>query len=84
MLLDIIAHPEQGLRCAEYVFADISEYFLPAAKKFKMHDQVHYRTLDIEVDPGTQGFEQGIYDVVVAAHVLHATKDLNVTLSNVR
>ncbi|TGJ79406.1 hypothetical protein E0Z10_g9358 [Xylaria hypoxylon] len=83
LLFETIAEPSP--RYAEYVFTDVSGYFLPLAQqRFKMHDRIDYRILDIEDDLETQGFTPGTFDVVVAAHVLHATKDLSKTLSNVR
>ncbi|KAJ3579321.1 hypothetical protein NPX13_g1244 [Xylaria arbuscula] len=83
LVFQTIAEP--GPRYAEYVFTDVSGYFLPLAEqRFKMHDQIDYRILDIEDDLETQGFTPETFDVVVAAHVLHATKDLVKTLSNVR
>lgn len=89
MVLDTIANPEQGPRYSEYMFTDISAYFFQAAQeRFKAFDRVQYRVLDIEhqdfsaQDIIAQG--EGSYDVVVAANVLHATKDLQSTLTNVR
>ena len=43
-----------------------------------------YRVLDIERDPVAQGFEAHGYDVVVAANVLHATRDLGEALGHCR
>ncbi|RYO87630.1 hypothetical protein DL762_004174 [Monosporascus cannonballus] len=84
-ILDTIANPERGSRCSEYVFTDISgSFFSTAQERFKGYDRIQYRILDIEEDADTQGFSQGVYDVIVAANVLHATKDLGDTLSNVR
>ncbi|KAH8885983.1 reducing type I polyketide synthase, partial [Thozetella sp. PMI_491] len=86
LVLDLIANPEQGARCAEYVFTDISEYFLSVAKeKFCQYDRVQYCILDIEQDlAASKQVVPGAYDIVVAANVLHATKDLSHTLMNVR
>ena len=42
------------------------------------------RELDFERDPVGQGFEAHGYDVVVAANVLHATRDLGEALSHCR
>lgn len=89
MVLDTIANLEQGPRYSEYMFTDISPYFFQTAQeRFKSFDRVQYRVLDIEhrdfssQDIVVQG--EGSYDVVVAANVLHATKDLQTTLTNVR
>jgi ubiquinone/menaquinone biosynthesis C-methylase UbiE len=43
---------------------------------------VEFKALDIEQDPVQQGFEEGSFDVVLASNVLHATKSLDVTLTN--
>jgi methyltransferase family protein len=43
-----------------------------------------FTKLDIGSDPEAQGIELGSYDFVVASAVLHATKSLSTTMSNVR
>jgi SAM-dependent methyltransferase len=45
---------------------------------------MRFKTLDIEQDPGLEGYECETYDMVVAFLVLHATKDLSASLKNVR
>ena len=45
---------------------------------------MEYRVLDIERDPVEQGFRAHGYDVVVAANVLHATRDMGETLAHCR
>ncbi|RFU27072.1 hypothetical protein B7463_g9261, partial [Scytalidium lignicola] len=69
-----------------YTYTDISAGFFEAAKeKFKLwRHLMTFKTLNIENSPVEQGFELGGYDIIVAANVLHATPDLNATLSNVR
>ncbi|KAK4183162.1 hypothetical protein QBC35DRAFT_125003 [Podospora australis] len=88
MVLDMIANPENGgHRYGEYVFTDISSFFFSAAQeRFQCcEDKMQYLTLDVEnPDLAAQGFEGKQYDVLVAAHVVHATKDLVATLANVR
>jgi NADPH:quinone reductase-like Zn-dependent oxidoreductase/NADP-dependent 3-hydroxy acid dehydrogenase YdfG/SAM-dependent methyltransferase/aryl carrier-like protein len=67
-----------------YVYTDVSAAFFPRAQaRFGGYDFVEYRTLDLERDPGEQGFAHGEFDVVVAANVLHATSDLRITVSRV-
>jgi microcystin synthetase protein McyD len=69
----------------KYVYSDVGAAFLNlGAKKFADYDFVSYQALDIEIDPTTQGFTAGEYDLIVAANVLHATKDLSTTLQNVK
>ena len=68
----------------EYVFTDASPMFLARAKeKFGHRSDVAYEPLDIEQDPVAQGFPAGTFDVVIAANVLHATRDLRRTLAHV-
>ena len=68
-----------------YHFTDVSDLFLNRARtKFAAFPFVRYGMLDIERDPGEQGYAPHSYDVVIAANVLHATTDLNATLQHVR
>jgi acyl transferase domain-containing protein/acyl carrier protein/phospholipid N-methyltransferase len=69
----------------EYVFTDIGGIFLNRAKeKFKDFAFIHYQQLNIEQPPQTQGFVGQQYDLIIAANVLHATRDLGETLAHVR
>lgn len=69
-----------------YTFTDISSgFFAEAEEKFKEWDGlIDYKRLNIEEDPVTQGFGEGEYDLVVAASVLHATTNIDRTLSHTR
>lgn len=68
-----------------YWFTDIGAAFLKRAQEdFSSYGFLRYKTLDIEQAPITQGFELNETDIVVAADVLHATKDLRKTLAHVR
>ena len=63
-----------------YTFTDISSAFFPRAQaRFADYDFLDYRTLDLNSDPGEQGFHPGSFDLIVAANVLHATTDLRAT-----
>lgn len=76
----------QGPRLRQYDFTDISPSFFERAKE-KFNEQsgkMSFKVLNIEKDPIEQGFEPGYYDLVVAANVLHATKQIDVSLSNAR
>jgi len=70
----------------EYVFTDISAAFTMAAEREKFQESkfVRYAVLDIERTPAEQGFDPHAFDIVIAANVLHATRDLTQTLRNVR
>jgi SAM-dependent methyltransferase len=68
-----------------YHFTDVSDLFLDRAReKFKQYPFVRYGLLDIEKDARLQGYGSHQFDVVIAANVLHATRDLSITLQNVR
>ncbi len=69
----------------EYVFTDISKAFLTEAeKRFRDYPFVDYRILDIETDPAEQELPLHGFDLVLASNVIHATRDLNVTLEHAR
>ena len=70
----------------DYTFTDISAgFFADAEARFgKSGESVEFKVLDIEAEPAGQGFEPHAYDLVIAANVLHATRDLGATLGNCR
>ncbi|MEH2375502.1 MAG: beta-ketoacyl synthase N-terminal-like domain-containing protein [Nostoc sp.] len=69
----------------DYTFTDIGSGFLTQAQeKFKEYSFVEYRLLDIDKSPTEQGFEKYSFDVIVAANVLHATRNIDQTLNHVR
>ncbi len=69
----------------EYVFSDVSPLFLERARaKFSPYLFFRYELLDIERDPGEQGFAGAQFDIVIAANVLHATADLGRTVGHAR
>jgi acyl transferase domain-containing protein/acyl carrier protein/thioesterase domain-containing protein/nucleoside-diphosphate-sugar epimerase len=70
----------------EFVYTDIS-------LGFKNHGEnlfgarfpfTRFQVLDIEKDPASQGLAPGSFDIVYAANVLHATRNIGRTLANVR
>jgi len=70
----------------EYAYTDVSQAFLQHARRAYGSAHAHLRPvlLDIEQSFAGQGFEPGSYDVVIAANVLHATRDMRATLRNVK
>ena len=77
--------PELPAERAKYVFSDISEhFFIHAQEKFRDCQNIEYRKLDIDADPAEQGFDANDYDIVLASHTLHATKDLRRGLRFIR
>ncbi|KAM0326970.1 hypothetical protein ACHAQA_006091 [Verticillium albo-atrum] len=47
-------------------------------------DLLKFGKLNIEQDPGAQGYELGSYDLVIASNVLHATEKMERTLDHVK
>ncbi|MDZ8033648.1 SDR family NAD(P)-dependent oxidoreductase [Nostoc sp. DedSLP04] len=77
--------PELQASQTRYCFTDIGQLFLSKAQnRFENYKFVDYKTLDIEQEPTTQGFDAHEYDVVIAANVLHATQNINQTLQHVK
>lgn len=66
-----------------YRFTDVTEGFAPAARaRFSEYAFVEYDRLDLEA-PEERHLAQPA-DVIVASNVLHATRDIRETLSNLR
>ena len=66
-----------------YVFTDVSQSFLAgASRKFAGEDLVT-GLFDLERAPQEQGFAPASFDVVLAANVLHATRDLRQSLAHI-
>lgn len=79
---------EGGPFVGSWHFTDISSGFFEAARsEFPAQNpylEMQFDKFDVEQDPTAQGFELESYDVVVACQVLHATKNMNRTMSHVR
>ncbi|WP_171163523.1 type I polyketide synthase [Streptomyces sp. I05A-00742] len=76
--------PELPTVQAHYTYTDTSTAFFPQARaRFRDFPHIDYRRLDLETDPGEQGFTDGAFDLVIASNVLHATHDLTRTLGHV-
>ncbi|KAK3326511.1 hybrid PKS-NRPS PsoA [Apodospora peruviana] len=65
-----------------YTFTDLSHSFFPAARtRFAEYgSHMRFQVLDIERSPVEQGFQAHSYDLIIAAHVLHATKSIAQTM----
>lgn len=89
-ILEALSSREQRgtgtLSCSRYFYTDISLTFFEAASdRYRAYrDKLEFKVLDIEHDPIAQGFELGTHDIIFAASVLHATKNLEATLRNAR
>lgn len=69
----------------EYYFTDISKSFVLRGKKefSAKYPFVKFICFDVEKDPEKQNIDIGSMDVVIATNVLHATKDMNRTVSHI-
>jgi len=69
-----------------YVYTDVSRFFtdLGSKKFFAQFPFLRFQFLDLETDPLAQGYPAASCDWLVAAHVLHATRDVEKTLRHVR
>ena len=70
----------------DYTYTDITAGFFAQAEErlAATGAPIDYKPLDIESDPAVQGFDPHSYDLVIAANVLHATRDLGETLTHCR
>lgn len=67
-----------------YTFTDVSSgFFRQAQQRFAAYDFVDYQVLDLNADPGGQGFASGSFDVVIASNVLHVTEDLTASVRRI-
>ncbi|HEY5743578.1 MAG TPA: SDR family NAD(P)-dependent oxidoreductase, partial [Terrimicrobiaceae bacterium] len=73
---------ERGLH--SYIFSDISAAFFPGAmQKLAAFPEIEFKTFDLE-KPGTeQGFEAGMFDLVIGANVFHAASEVRAALQHV-
>ncbi|OTA89383.1 hypothetical protein M434DRAFT_14594 [Hypoxylon sp. CO27-5] len=71
---------------SKYTFTDLSPSFFPEAQaRFVQYDGfMRYKVLDIERSPVEQGFRAHSYDLIIAAHVLHATRSISRTVQHCR
>ena len=71
---------------AEYCYTDLSQAFLRHANE-KYGEQYPYlvtKVFDVEKPIKEQGISANYYDLVIAANVLHATKNIRHTLRNAK
>lgn len=76
---------EEAERSWSYTYTDISSGFFENARvKFaQWSKRITYQKLDVGQDPFSQGFSAESFDLIVAANVLHATPNMEVTMKNV-
>ncbi|WP_273937901.1 non-ribosomal peptide synthetase [Kutzneria chonburiensis] len=66
----------------EYVYTDLSQAFLNHGRR-RFGDKISTSLLNIEHDPAEQGFYGRRFDVIVASNVVHATRDLETSLTHI-
>jgi acyl transferase domain-containing protein/NADPH:quinone reductase-like Zn-dependent oxidoreductase/acyl carrier protein/SAM-dependent methyltransferase len=73
-------------RIEEYAFTDVSNSFLTIARERFSRLAPYFRTavFDVEMPLESQGIRCGHYQIVIAANVLHATRDVRVALRNAK
>lgn len=64
----------------EYVYTDVSKFFLIHARKCYKYSFLKFEVLNIEKELEAQGYKENSFDVLIASNVIHATEDINVTL----
>lgn len=69
-----------------YCYTDVSPAFLSHARKIFGPDVSYlaYQLFDVEQPLAAQGIEAGTYDVVIAANVLHATRNIRTAVRNAK
>jgi NAD(P)-dependent dehydrogenase (short-subunit alcohol dehydrogenase family)/SAM-dependent methyltransferase len=75
-----------GQHMEEYCYTDISPLFLSRAKRRYdgRHGYLTFKLLNIERRPAEQNIDEGEFDALIAANVLHATRDIRRTLRNAK
>ncbi|MDH6108775.1 pyochelin synthetase [Kitasatospora sp. MAP12-15] len=69
----------------DYLFTDISQFFLgEARKRFEPYPWVRYGLFDVNADAAGQGLAANGFDVILCANVLHNAKDAALALSRLR
>ncbi|RDW76198.1 hypothetical protein BP5796_07019 [Coleophoma crateriformis] len=71
---------------SSYTYTDISAGFFEKARELfpDYSSRMIFKTLNVEKDPTDQGYVEGTYDLVIASNVLHATRFMKNTMTNVR
>ncbi len=71
---------------SSYTYTDVSSgFFEQAEEKFKDYaGRMKFKVFDMIKTLGEQGFQENSYDMVIAANVLHVSKDLDQMMNNVR
>ncbi|KAK1979516.1 steroid monooxygenase [Colletotrichum cereale] len=80
-----VCSPKAAPFCSTYTFTDVSPGFFKTCLTTlgKWQDLLTFQTLNIESNPAKQRLEEKSYDLIIAANVMHATRSLNTSLTNI-
>ncbi|KAF2797221.1 hypothetical protein K505DRAFT_399134 [Melanomma pulvis-pyrius CBS 109.77] len=69
-----------------YDFTDVSTAFFERSgqRLQKWENNIAYRRLNIQEDAVAQGFQEGVYDLILASNVLHLATSMDKALSRIR
>jgi acyl transferase domain-containing protein/enoyl-CoA hydratase/carnithine racemase/acyl carrier protein/SAM-dependent methyltransferase len=83
ILRQLDRYPEE---VEEYCYSDVSKWFLLHGEQAYGKGREYLRTAIVDVERALeeQGVERGVYDVVIAANVLHATRRVRETIRNAK
>ncbi|KAI1737469.1 steroid monooxygenase [Xylaria scruposa] len=81
-----ICSPSGERFCAHFMYTDLSPGFFVAGKTTlkKWERLLTFKVFNVMDNPAGQGFEEGSYDFIYAANVIHATSSLMTSLTNIR
>ena len=81
-ILNALTRTDGQILCSKYTFT-LPGYVSKKDQK-QLFPNMEFLTLDISEDPFEQGFEDRQYDLIIAVNALHATKNLQDSLANVK
>lgn len=81
-ILTDLTLPGGQIRCSTYTLTATG--FVSAKDQQELFTNMECTTLDISQDPWEQGFEDRQYDLIIAANVLHTTKNIQRSLVNIK
>ena len=69
-----------------YAYTDVSQSFINHGKKRfgSRYSFMDFKKLDVETDVASQGFTPGSFDLILAANVIHATRNIQHTLRTIK
>lgn len=69
-----------------YMYTDLSNAFLRYGQTMygRKYSFMEFKLFNVESNPLSQGFQTGEYDIIIGANVLHATRNMQNTIRNLR